>query len=334
MKAKKYLTVSVLLPAILFAAACAVDPEENAYRSLDRVMKAWMKVNYPGISTDGESGAYVLEMDPGSGVAVSDSAYVFVHYAKRTLDQTVTSTNIQALSEQLGTYAATTDYSSDIWRLDQGYLPGALEKVIKRMRAGGHAKIALPSSASAHDNTLYTAFNSLSESDNQLIELTLDTVVTDIYDYQERTMKRWFQEHYQVSDTTVEHLYFKKLVEKTGQSDTISEGNSVNVRYIGRLLDGRVFDTNIADTAKFYRIYQSSGSYTALSFNFHKTDEAKLASENNYVSGFSQALILMNYGETAVTLFNSELAYGESGKSPSIPEYAPLFYWLYIEPRD
>ena len=43
---------------------------------------------------------------------------------------------------------------------------------------------------------------------------------------------------------------------------------------------------------------------------------------------------MMNFGETAVTVFNSELGYGEKGKSPSIPEYAPLYFWLYIEPKD
>lgn len=39
----------------------------------------------------------------------------------------------------------------------------------------------------------------------------------------------------------------------------------------------------------------------------------------------------MKNGEKAVTLFNSELGYGEDGKNPSIPEYSPLSFWLYIE---
>jgi hypothetical protein len=42
----------------------------------------------------------------------------------------------------------------------------------------------------------------------------------------------------------------------------------------------------------------------------------------------------MNYDETAVTAFSSDLGYGESGSNPAIPEYTPLSFWLYIEPKD
>lgn len=333
MNLKKYLTLSTLLLAVLLTGACAVDPAEDENYSLDRVMKSWIKVNYPGLTPYGDTGLYLLEMNQGTGAAVGDSAYVWAHYVKRSLDQTVSATNIQSLAEQIGTYTASSDYSSDIWRVDQGYLPDALEKVLKTMRAGGYAKIALPASASSHDNAVYDAFNRLTETSNQIIELTVDTVVTDIYDYQERAMKEWFGKHYARTDTVAEHLYFKKLVEKTAETDTISEGTTVKVRYVGRLLSGKVFDTNIEDTAKFYRIYKSGSTYDGLSIEFYKSDETKFSSANSVVSGFGKAIQMMNMGETAVTLFNSELGYGEKGSSPSIPEYAPLLFWLYIEPK-
>ena len=41
----------------------------------------------------------------------------------------------------------------------------------------------------------------------------------------------------------------------------------------------------------------------------------------------------MNFGEKAVTVFGPQLGYGEKGSSPSIPEYSPLCFWLYIEPK-
>lgn len=146
-------------------------------------------------------------------------------------------------------------------------------------------------------------------------------------------MKQWFQEHYGVSDTASMHLYIKKIEEKTEETDTVSEGATVKVRYIGRLLNGQVFDTNIQDTAKFYRLYDSDNSYDALNVTFYKTDGEKLLEDNSVVTGFAKAVSMMNYGETAVTLFNSELGYGEKGSSPSIPEYSPLVFWLYIEPK-
>ena len=333
MSFRKTIFAALFLSGVL-AVSCAVSPEEDENYSTDRVMKAWMNVNYPGVRTYGNTGAYVLEMEQGNGPAVSDSSYVWAHYTKRALDQTITSTNIRQLAEQLGSYTATSYYGSSIWQVDKGYLPDALEAILKTMRGGGRAKIALPASASSHDNTLYSAFSGTSESSNEIIDLTIDTVMTNIYEYQERTMKAWFQNHYASTDTLVEGLYFKKLVKKESESDTIPEGNSVSVRYIGRLLDGSVFDTNIEDTAKFYRIWKSDGSYSALSINYYKTDDTKWKSENSVVEGFGRAVLQMNYGEKAVAVFNSTMGYAEKGKSPSVPEYAPLCFWLYIEPKD
>ena len=332
MNFRTYLLAMMFLAGVL-ATSCAVTPEEDTYFASDRVMKSWIKVNYPGISPYGDTGAYILEMDPGSGPAVSDTAFIRAHYVKRRLDASITATNIQQLAEQIGSYTATTYYGGNTWQVGKGYLPDALETVLKTMRSGGHVKLALPMSASDHEFSLYNAFSGTSESDNLVIDLTIDTVLTDIYAYQEKTMRAWFQEHYASTDTVVEGLYFKKLVERLEANDTIPEGNNVSVRYIGRTLDGRVFDTNIEDTAKFYRIWNSSKTYNAMSISYYKEDESKFGSENSVVGGFGKAIQQMNYGEKAAAVFNSRLGYEEKGSSPSIPEYAPLYFWLYIEPK-
>lgn len=334
MRVRKSILATLFLAGLL-AASCAITPEEDANHSADRVMKAWINVHYPGLTPYGDTGAYILESEPGSGPAVTDSSFVWAHYVKRNLDQTIAATNIQHISEQIGNYTATTYYGSDIWQIDQGYLPKALETILKTMRGGGRVKVALPLSASRHAQALYNAFSSTSESDNLIIDLTVDTVMTDIYDYQERTMRAWFQEHYASTDTVAEGLYFKKLEEKTADTDTVAEGNTVKVRYVGRLLDGSVFDTNIEDTAKFYRIWRSNGTYNALDLNYYKADESKFRSENNrFTTGFGKAVMQMNYGESAAAVFSSKLGYEEKGSSPSIPEYSPLFFWIRLEPKN
>ena len=326
--------IIALLVLAAMAAGCAVDATQEANYSQNRVLKAWIKVNHPGARLFGENGVYILDMDNGSGAAVTDSCYVWAHYTKKSLDQTISSTNIRELSEQLGNYSNKSYYGSRIWRIDQGYLPNGLEEVMKTMRAGGHATIALPIDAQSHDYSMYDAFSGVSGSDNQIIEFTIDTLVTDVYAWQDRTMREWFFRNYAVADTLLEHLYLKKLVEKTEEADTVAQGATVNVRYIGRLMDGMVFDTNIEDTAKFYRIYNSGNSYQALTITYYKDDFSQLEDDNSVVKGFARAVSKMNYGEKAVTLFRSDLGYGEEGSSPSIPEYCPLVFWLYVEPKD
>ena len=332
MKLNRTLLVSLLLTASL-TISCAVEPDEDSDIVYDHVMAAWMRVNYPAVNPYGTHGAYVLQMDKGDGVSIGDSAYVRVHYTKSTLDGTIVDTNDEDIAKQMGNYAVSSNYAGNTWRLTQGYVPDALEEVIRSMRSGGRATIALPKSASSHDAAMYDAFTSKEEVNNYIFDLAIDTVINDIISYQDKEMQEWFRTHYNSQATIADHLYFKKLVEKTADSDTITEGASINVRYIGRRMDGQVFDTNIADTAKFYRIWSSDNGYSALSITFYKNDDDKFSSDNSVVSGFGQAIQHMNYGETAVTLFNSELGYGENGSNPGIPEYSPLFFWLYIEPK-
>ncbi len=333
MKMKKLL-IAILGVSALAAVSCAVDPEEDSYASYDRVMEAWINTHFPGVKPYGTEGAYILDMSQGAGPAVTDSSYVWAHYVKRTLEGTVISTNIMELAEQLGTYSNASFYGSDIWRVDQGYLPVSLEEVLKTMRSGGRASIAIPYSASNHEVSTYAAFSGTDEGTNVLIDLTIDTVVTDIMAWQDRAMKEWFQSRYPGTDTVSTGLYFTKLEEHTAETDTIADGEEIKVRYIGRLLNGQVFDTNIQDTAKFYRIWDGSRSYDALSFTYHKPDTENLASDNGVVEGFAQAVARMNYGEKAVTLFRSDLGYGESGSGDFVPEYAPLIFWLYVEPEE
>jgi len=330
MTLKKTLFPTLLLAAFLMT-ACAVSPGSDEYYSQDRVMKAWINCNYPGLTPYGSTGAYVIDMVKGEGTPVTDSSYIRVFYTKRTLDGDIISTNEKELAEQLGEYSEAAWYGGNTWRMDQGYLPDALETVLKTMREGGRLKMALPASASDHNYTLYDAFSSTAETENTILDVTIDTVINNIYKYQEETMRKWFYENYHVADTTVEHLYLKKLEEHTSESDTVADGATVSVRYIGRLMNGQVFDTNVEDSAKFYRIWSSTGSYEALSISYNKENYDQFKQNNSVVEGFGKAVLQMNFKEKAVTLFSSQLGYGDSGSNPMIPEYSPLIFWLWIE---
>jgi FKBP-type peptidyl-prolyl cis-trans isomerase 2 len=331
MKLNKSLLVSLLLAASL-AISCAVEPDEDKDIAYDRMMTSWIRVNYPSAKPFGTYGAYVLEMEKGDGASIGDSAYVRAFYTKRALDGTIMDTDVEEIAMQLGSYDASYNYAGNTWRMTQGYVPDALEEVLRTMRDGGSTLIALPKSSSYHKTSMYDAFSSTEESNNYIYAIEIDTVVTDIIGYQDKEMRKWFRARYDSEDTISQHQFFKKLEEKTADTDTIKEGSSINVYYVGRLMDGQVFDTNIEDTAKFYRIWSGAKDYKALSLTFRKSEEESSDSSNGVVKGFEQAILKMNYGEKAVTLFNSELGYGEAGSNPAIPEYSPLVFWLYIDP--
>jgi FKBP-type peptidyl-prolyl cis-trans isomerase len=105
---------------------------------------------------------------------------------------------------------------------------------------------------------------------------------------------------------------------------------------VGKLLDGYVFDTNIADTAKKYGLYKANKTYEPLSVDYESTFEqmSSEGSENGdgFVTGFARALKSMTYGDRAVTFFWSDLGYKDKG-TDGVPAYSMLFFDLYVEEK-
>lgn len=333
----KYKFFNIVLAAVVVcmsASSCARSYEEDTDSLYQRVMGAWIRVNYPESENDKtESGAYILEYNEGNGQAVSDTGFVFAHYIKYTLDGSISTTNREDVSKRLGSYEGTDYYGSDIWQLGQGYLPEGIEEALKNVKVGTHIKIALPVAASEVTTTLYNAFSSYQASDNMIYEITIDGCTEDIDEYQTAEMESFRAAYWPQADTLVKNLYFLTLGEaaqKSSDDDTLYDGRALSVRYIGKLLNGQVFDTNIQDTAKKYRIYDSSNEYEALDVDYY-ADIDDFMSNNSLVEGFSRAIINMDLGQTAVTFFSSDYGYGEAGSNKSIPEYSPLFFYIYIE---
>jgi hypothetical protein len=106
------------------------------------------------------------------------------------------------------------------------------------------------------------------------------------------------------------------------------------VRYIGYLLDDFVFDTNIADSASYYKIYDSSKDYALLSVIYQEAanTDGSTGTEGtmDVVDGFKNALLRMKPGGEAVTFFSSDYGYKAAG-SGQIPAYAPLRFYIKLE---
>lgn len=116
-----------------------------------------------------------------------------------------------------------------------------------------------------------------------------------------------------------------------GKKDTltVSDDTTVCVYYVGRFLDGFIFDTNIADTARKYNIYDSSigTKYDSLKISTNGTD-------TSYIAGFYKAIVGMKFGETAETVFTSLYGYGNRSQTPDdgtwINPYTPLRYTIEV----
>ena len=322
-------TLSIFLTATLalLLGSCAQKPVESSTDATDRVLAAWIRVNYGTTVAPNDSGVFVLSYTPGTGAVVPDSGYVFCHYQRRTLDGNIQNTNIEPLVEQLGLKTNLTDCGSDIWQVDVGSIPRGLEPIIKSLRVGGKATIALPVGQSIVTNSVYNAF-SASESENVIYEVELDDVVADIYKWQDELLKAHSVAHHGGIDTLTEGFYLDVLGH-AAEPDSVNDDVTVSFWYIGRTLDGRVFDTNVRDTARKYEIYSTSGSYDSLVMTYHK-DFSTMLSNSSYVTGFTKAIHEMRKRDTIEVFFRSDWGYGASGSTNVIPEYSPLSFRVWF----
>jgi FKBP-type peptidyl-prolyl cis-trans isomerase len=96
------------------------------------------------------------------------------------------------------------------------------------------------------------------------------------------------------------------IVQKEGTGDEPNPGDTVNVLYEGRLLDGTLFDQATDKTHPF-------------SFRLGR---------EQVIAGWDQIVRQMKMGEKILVVIPPELGYGSRGQAPKIPRDASLVFTI------
>lgn len=109
-------------------------------------------------------------------------------------------------------------------------------------------------------------------------------------------------------------LYF---IEKSkGKGAKPTQGATVKVKYVGKLLDGTVFDTSDEEIAKKNNLYDERRPYGAIEFP---------VGVGQVIQGWDEALMMMSAGTKAQLIVPSAIGYGPQGMGP-IPPFATLLF--------
>jgi len=176
------------------------------------------------------------------------------------------------------------------------------------------------------DGLDYSALGGTAE--NRIYHVQLVQVEKYITSYEIEQLEAYRDRFFPGVDSTTYGIYISNITTLPDQ-DTVADQATLNVRYIGRFLDGTVFDTNIADTAKYYRMYDSSKDYDALEVTYY-CDLDEMVENNSTVAGFTYAVHNLKKGEALTTFFWSPYGYMDSG-SGTIPRYAQLRFDIWVE---
>jgi FKBP-type peptidyl-prolyl cis-trans isomerase len=108
----------------------------------------------------------------------------------------------------------------------------------------------------------------------------------------------------------------KYVITKTSLKPRPLTGDTVSVNYVGKLLNGQVFDSNIEAVAKMSNLDQPGRTYEPIKFPVNTSQVIK---------GWDEGLLLLHEGEKAIFVIPSALAYGNEGSGPIPPASTLVF---------
>lgn len=321
-----------MIAACALATGCAKGSKSQANDDEKTYIDAWIAANYPNVKPTG-CGIYILEETPGTGAAYNGEEYARVSYTQRGLDGKISSTTDEKLSQQTGYYNETYYYGPTVWYVSTSSVSAGVEEMLKGMKAGGTMTALVPSWLIT-TRRYKSAADYLKHKTNgrhTIYTVSLLENIKDIDEWELDSLKRFSDVHFPGVDTLSKGIYYKQLREPD-DTTSFNSDTTVYINYIARMLNGRVFDTNIADTAKKYGLYNASTTYEAKtvswSDNFRglKMGESTSSEGSDLISGFSRALWEMRSMEKGVVWFTSAWGYGYTGSGSKIPAYSPLMF--------
>lgn len=341
-----YLACAAL--GLLGGLACAEEPSTSAKDSEQKRLDAHVSMVYKDTLHCSPGGVYWYTLQKGKGKQVPKEGFVYVHLTEYNMYYDIVSSTRMETAKQLGNYSQASYYSPDLYQMGVGAMMVGLEEILGQMCVGEARRLILPSWLSGYTQDASYPVNSTS----MVYDVEVVDATEDIDQYQIDLLEAYRKQYYPATDSLKRGFY--KVPLKAGQGDTLAIGTDVKVWYVGKYLDGFCFDTNVADTAKFYFNYVegSDTKYQKYSVNLKDPETLKdqdghesaasYDSSNDAISGFHQALRTMRYGETAFFFFHSDFGYknsqsqqsGSNNKRNGVPPYKPLSFWISVPPQD
>ena len=327
-------TIIFALAAASLLCSCARVPSSGLNDASKRYFDAWLLKYHPDLVDKKQSpGYYVLSEKAGTGDLVSITSltpYVRANYRILTLDGTISASTYESDAYQLRTHSDVGYYGPQVITRGEYAAYAGLDAAIEDMREGGTRELIIPGWLMTTDryDTEQEYLDNASGTD-VIYTINIVECISDIEQWERDSVLAYTSVKYPscTSDTTGFYMATLKEGDVAFENDT-----TFYINYIGRRLDGKVFDTNIADTAKFYGIWSSSTTYgpTLINWTDDYSEITMTSDETSVISGFSLMLSKMKGYEKAVGVFTSEYGYSYSGTGSYIPAYCPLEFEIEI----
>lgn len=331
--------IIIIALALLCLCSCGKNKTSGNNEAAKRYYDAWVHVHKQDGWKQTALGSWIIEQTEGQGEVLgefTDSLYLRVGCTISGQDGTISSTTYEKVAKQLGTYDETV-YYGPVTTYAKGLYAG-VEEVLSGMKKGGRCKVVIPSWLITY-NRFDTADEYLAQSSDDIgttsiydIELVdiLDGIMQSSADSLGRYMVANFPSSFgtdpvKATADSSGTFGFYYVSTKAPSETTELKDTTIYINYTGRLLNGRVFDTTIRDTAIRYGLKRDA-SYKPVSITYGDSwsDITMGGDATKVIAGFARTLSKMHPYEHGTGVFISTLGYSYSGSGKSIPAYAPL----------
>jgi len=303
----------------MVAFSCAREVEESADSVEKRVLDAYIKVVHKDTLQPTASGLYMIPVKTGTGMPVENLNGVYVRYSTLDLKDNYISTTDANIAKQVGGFSYATYYGPYLFETGYNTIIKGLEEGLLKMREGGKARFIIPSWLSDYN---YQGSNKI-HATTTIYDVEILKVIKDMKVFQTDTLEAYSNKYWGGIDSVANNYYFKLLSASSG--DSVKVNSELQYNYVGKLLDGFVFDTNIEDTARKYNIYDATKKYVPLDLTAHIETET---GDGKVIRGMAKSILKMKYGEKAITFFSSDYGYGSTEQSFGV--YQPLFFYIEV----
>lgn len=338
---KSLFRFSAYLMAAIASVSCAKTITESSSEAERRAFEAWVEVHYPGNAERVGNGIYILDSEEhaGTGAEVETDKYILYNYTVRNLsDSSITAFTTEDVAKAQNLYDSKSYYGPRTLLYSETGSSVTIHEILTgggkypKMKVGGKRTAIVPGYISG--STVIRAseqeyIDAAAKGTNIIYTLEITGMVDDIYKAQKDKMEAYVKSHGGViSEKDTTGFYY---IKREGDSEQkMPSDTTVYIEYIGRLLSGKVFDTNIKDTAIKYGLGTRTSSYSPMSVTWSSDSTALKLSGNEVIKGFSYTLWQMHPFEKGTGIFNSKWGYGENGSGSSIPGYEPLIFEIDI----
>ncbi|MEX0982339.1 MAG: FKBP-type peptidyl-prolyl cis-trans isomerase [Bacteroidales bacterium] len=300
-----------VLVSLLPFTGCEEEINYDYFRAEeDRYFHLYMDANYPELAPT-ESGLYFIEFEEGEGLSPDSGDYLLINFLAYTVpDEKEVDTYTEEWARRYNLYNDKVLYGP--YKYEYGTGITGLYEGLSMMKEGGIARLIFKSDLGYGS----AGMGNIGRFESLMYDIELVEVIADPVQNEQEQIDAFLSENptaYPVKDkeTGVTMYYIPGVA---GDSAQIAEGNSVEVFYTGRLLDGRVFDSN-------------EGSSKGMSVK---------VGEGEVIAGWDIGLKWFRYGGKGQLLIPHQLAYGAEGSKVqnsnkiSIPPYEALLFDIRI----